>query len=542
MKKKTFYFLLAIGAAIWGVHSCASVGAPVGGVSDFDPPVPQVYSPENYATNFQGDKITVTFDERIKYKELSKQLVVSPPIKDIVMRIKPTAVLPTRRMEIDLSGIELLPNTTYTFNFGNSVGDNHEGAAIPNFKYVFSTGPQIDSLTVGGVVEDAFEEAFDPNTVVMLYRVDTTFNDSTIYKERPMYFTRLAHERDSTFLIENIAPGTYQLVALVDEASNMTYDQGKDKIAFFPRYIELNEPDPRGYRLRLALGKRPYKVYQGTNPQKGLIQMAIDGLEPQDSVLRIFPPLPEGAKDYYLFYPERDTLQYWYTEEKVDSILFAIKHNDVFSDTINAKIRKPAEVKFTRTIATKSLELDGKVEIQTNKPVGALDPAYILLTDKDSIPRPFRLKIDSTSLRKIDMEFSIAPENQYNITILPQATQSILGEVPEDTAFVQLKTRSVDDYGNLAVNPVSFSQYPLLVQLLDAGKKVVKEVSLGKAGEKAVFRLVPPGEYRLRVIFDANGNGRWDTVDYMKKQQPERVMYLEDKITVRAMWDEELDW
>lgn len=96
--------------------------------------------------------------------------------------------------------------------------------------------------------------------------------------------------------------------------------------------------------------------------------------------------MPEGAKDYYLFYPERDTLQYWYTEEKVDSILFAVKHNDVFSDTINAKIRKPAEVKFTRTIATKSLELDGKVEIQTNKPVGALDPAYILLTDKDSIP------------------------------------------------------------------------------------------------------------------------------------------------------------
>ena len=77
---------------------------------------------------------------------------------------------------------------------------------------------------------------------------------------------------------------------------------------------------------------------------------------------------------------------------------------------------------------------------------------------------------------------------------------------------------------------------------MDAGKKVVKEVSLDKAGEKAVFRLVPPGEYRLRVIFDVNGNGRWDTVDYMKKQQPERVMYLEDKITVRAMWDEELDW
>ena len=100
----------------------------------------------------------------------------------------------------------------------------------------------------------------------------------------------------------------------------------------------------------------------------------------------------------------------------------------------------------------------------------------------------------------------------------------------------------MDDYGNLTVNPVSFSQYPLLIQLLGSGRSFVKEISLDKAGEKAVFRLVPPGEYRLRVIFDANRNGRWDTVDYMKKQQPERVMYLEDPISIRAMWDEELDW
>ena len=374
MKKKTFYFLVAIGAAIWGVHSCASVGTPVGGVSDFDPPVPQVYSPENYATNFQGDKITVTFDERIKYKDLSKQLVVSPPIKDIVMRIKPTAVLPTRRMEIDLSGIELLPNTTYTFNFGNAVGDNHEGAAIPNFKYVFSTGPQIDSLTVGGIVEDAFEETFDPNTVIMLYRIDTTFNDSTLYKERPMYFTRLANERDSTFLIENIAPGTYQLVALVDEASNMTYDQGKDKIAFFPRYIELSEPDPRGYRLRLALGKRPYKVYQGTNPQKGLIQMAIDGLEPQDSVLRIFPPLPEGAKDYYLFYPEQvaadeviNLLGHTSTTEYVDfsggKLSLVVFKIDASSPLVNKTLLEITDDRESQPYRTVAISRDGETII-----------------------------------------------------------------------------------------------------------------------------------------------------------------------------------
>lgn len=543
MNKRFFYLALAVTATGAAIHSCASVGTPVGGVTDYDPPVPLVYAPENYSTDFKAEKITVTFDERIKYKNLNKEIVVSPPIKNIVQRIKPTAALPSKKMEIDLSGIELLPNTTYTLNFGSSVGDNHEGAVIPNFKYVFSTGPKIDSLTVGGVVEDAFSGKFDPKTVVMLYKVDSTFSDSTIFKERPMYFTRLANERDSTFLIENIAPGTYQLIALVDEASNMVYDQGKDKIAFFPRYLELKEPDKRGYLLRLAQGRRPYKVYQGINQQKGLIQIAIDGLEPQDSVRRIFPELPEGSKDYYLFNPERDTLRYWFTGDEKDSILFAVKRNGIVTDTVNAKIRKPAEVEFTRSIPTKSLELDGSIRIESNKPVGEIDPAFIQLLDKDSTARAFTLELDSSEFRRIEVRFPVAPENEYRLTVLPGAIKSILGETAKDTVSARWKTHSRDDYGNLTVNPVSFAHgYPLIIQLLTSGGEVAKETVLTGPGQKAVFRLVLPAQYRLRAIYDANGNGKWDSVDYMKKQQPERVKYMDDKITVRAMWDEELDW
>ena len=68
----------------------------------------------------------------------------------------------------------------------------------------------------------------------MLYRADSTFNDSTIYKERPMYFTRLTDKRDSTFRIDNISPGNYHLIAMVDDNSNMLYDQAKDKYSVFP--------------------------------------------------------------------------------------------------------------------------------------------------------------------------------------------------------------------------------------------------------------------------------------------------------------------
>lgn len=533
---------IVLAAVVVLAHGCASIDTPIGGRTDYDPPVALYYSPANYSTNFNAQKIVVTFDERIKYKNLHKELVVSPPIKDIIQRIRPTAVLPSKKMEIDLSGIELLPNTTYTLNFGAAVGDNHEGAAIPNFKYVFSTGPEIDSLTVGGVVREALTGKFDPKTVVMLYRVDSTFTDSTIFKERPMYFTRLANEKDSTFLIENIAPGTYQLVALIDEGSDMMYHQNKDRIAFFPRHIHLEKTDSTGYLLRLAQARRPYKAYQGINKQKGLIQIAIDGLEPQDGVRRIYPPLPEGANDYYLFNPDRDTLQYWFTGGEQDSILFVVEHNGRVADTINAKIRKPAQEDFSVRIATRQLDLDGHIDIVTNKPVAEINPKAILLLDKDSTARPFSLKLDSASLCRIEMTFPVAAENDYRLSILPDAIRSILGETAQDTASIRLKTRSRDDYGNLTVDPVSLSQNrPLIVQLL-SGENVVKETTLTQPEEKAVFRLVPPGQYRLRAIHDINGNGRWDTVDYLKKQQPERVFYLDDRISIRAMWDEERVW
>ena len=524
------------------IYSCATVDKPAGGRSDYDPPVPLSYSPENYSANFKAKKIEVVFDERIKYKNLNKELVVSPPIPDILQRIKPSATMPTKKMEIDLSDVELLPNTTYTLNFGNSVGDNHEGTAIPNFKYVFSTGEKIDSLTIGGIVEDAFLGNFDPKTVIMLYRVDSTFNDSTIFKERPRYFTRLADQKDSTFRIDNIAPGTYQLIALVNEASNQMYNQTKDKIAFFPRYIELREPETVGYRLRLAQARRPYKIYQGVNQQKGLIQIAVDGLDPQDSILRISPELPDTARDYYLFNKERDTLRYWFTSDEKDSILFAVKRNGSASDTISARIRKPAEVEFKRIISTQGLELDGHVFIDANKPIGEINPQYVQLLDKDSLSRPFSLKLDSTTFTRAEILFPIAQSNNYRITILPGAIKSILGEEVKDTARIALKTKSVEDYGMLTVNPVSFHQFPIIVQLVTPDKNtVVKEAILDKPG-KAIFKLIVPAKYLLRVIFDTNGNGRWDTVDYLKKQQPEHVQYMNEFITIRPLWEEEVEW
>ena len=134
--------------------SCAKRGTITGGPKDSIAPVIVKSNPKNYQSNFTGTKIRIDFSEYIKVKDINKQLIISPP-----MQKSPTIVpqgSASKFISITLNE-ELKPNTTYSFNFGQSITDYNEGIPYSQFKYVFSTGNYIDSLTVSGNIKDAFE-------------------------------------------------------------------------------------------------------------------------------------------------------------------------------------------------------------------------------------------------------------------------------------------------------------------------------------------------------------------------------------------------
>ena len=105
--------------------SCANQVTPGGGERDTKAPVVEKEEPENYTRNFHAREIHVTFDEYIQVNELAKQLVVSPPLPQA-----PVARVKKKTLIVELTD-SLLPNTTYTLNFGNAIGDLNEGNAIP---------------------------------------------------------------------------------------------------------------------------------------------------------------------------------------------------------------------------------------------------------------------------------------------------------------------------------------------------------------------------------------------------------------------------
>ena len=51
------------------------------------------------------------------------------------------------------------------------------------------------------------------------------------------------------------------------------------------------------------------------------------------------------------------------------------------------------------------------------------------------------------------------------------------------------------------------------------------------------FRNLTPAKYKVRIIYDTNGNGKYDTGNFLLKVQPEKVVYYPEEIDVRSNWD-----
>src|SRR5690606_27900732 len=125
---------------------------------------------------------------------------------------------PSKYVELTIKDT-LKENTTYTINFGKSIIDNNEGNPNSFLTYVFSTGTYIDSLMVAGAVKDAFKKSADSFISIMLYEMDSTYTDSTIYKRPPNYMTNTL-DSAVVFRLKNLKAGKYAMFAIKDEGEN----------------------------------------------------------------------------------------------------------------------------------------------------------------------------------------------------------------------------------------------------------------------------------------------------------------------------------
>ena len=243
MNKFGKYFLFFL--TVVSFTQCARKSAPTGGLKDTLPPVMINAFPKMNTVFFDKEKITITFDEFIKLRDLSKQLIISPPLEPDQYKIKPQGSV-SKKIQIELLD-SLQEGTTYTFNFGESIVDNNEDNPLPFFRYALSTGAIIDSLEITGEIIDAYERITEPYTSIHLYPTDSTHTDSTIFLKKPFYATSTLDSVIYNF--KNLRPDTYEIIAIKDVGGNYLFDQNLDKIGFMEKPITLPGDSILNFRI-----------------------------------------------------------------------------------------------------------------------------------------------------------------------------------------------------------------------------------------------------------------------------------------------------
>jgi uncharacterized protein (DUF2141 family) len=508
--------------------NCANRGTPEGGPKDELPPNITKSIPENYSTNFKANEIRIYFDEYIKIKNLSKQLIISPPMKT-QPEITP---LGSASEYIKIKIFDTLqPNTTYAFNFGNSITDNNEGNPYPYYRYVFSTGDYIDSLTVNGQISDAIKRETETFVSVLLYEMDSTYTDSIVYKETPKYITNTL-DSVTTFSIENIKAGKYMLFALKDKNNDNKFQQKTDKIAFYKTPIDV--PTDSLFSLKLFSEDIDFKPSRPKLSSGEKIEFGYEG-DYKDMRIKLLSEAPEEF-EYAITKDEKtDTLYYWYKPRlELDSLVFRVSHPKADTSEFSVRIRKMDRDSLTINASPSgNIAYAEDFKISGTTPFAAFDTSKINIRDKDSAAVKFSTLFDTIN-NTIAFSFPKTESNEYQIQALPEAFTGFFGK-KNDTLNYSLRTSPKDSYGNLRLI-LANATYPVIVQLTTE-KGDVKYEQYASESKAIDFLNITPNKYFIRIVFDANGNKKYDTGNYLKKIQPEKISHFEMENDVRAGWD-----
>ena len=586
--KSLYYIFIIIAAAV--MYSCANIGNPSGGPIDKTPPIFMRSNPTPNAVNVKDRKIEIFFDEIVTLKDPSTKIIVSPAQTEM-----PRMSALGRKVTVELVD-SLLPNTTYTIDFSNSIQDNNEGNAIDNFAFAFSTGSVIDSMRVSGYVLDS--RTLEPMQSVVV-GLQSNLADSAFHKEK-LQRVALTNDRGQ-FTIRNVSPGSYHIFALKDLDRDYKFGNPTEDIAFLDSIIVP------------SIGSREAAdtVYNDLNEIDTIMRATRPAYFPNDILLSMFN---EDRKSQYLannlrvdstrisltFAAASDTLpslsivgrndvpDQWYTLERsqtndtltywirpphlvsADTLIVATTYlrTDTASnlswgtDTLKFTFQRQKAKKKKKNEETDSLEqirfmelhplANGTQEVyaplllQTGTPIERYSREAFHLQRKlqnDTTFYPAEIKsiaLRDSTLNRRDLMLKVdwEPGAAYKLAVDSLAMTDIYG-LQTKPLKVDFNVRKMEEYGNIVFN-ITAVRDSAIVELLDGTEKIVLRAPV--KNHRAELLNLLPGKYYARLFIDRNGNGKYDTGNYDMHLQPEETVYYPGAINLKKNWDVEQTW
>jgi len=526
LKKIQSLFLIVL---VLSFSQCAKKGRPDGGPKDEDAPLFVTANPPYETINFDKNEINIYFNEYIKLKDLSKQLIISPPLNPENPPLISPQGSPSKYINIQILDT-LLENSTYIFDFGNSVQDNNEANTLERFKYVFSTGAYIDSLTLSGSVKNSFKSESVENIKLLLYRLDSAYTDSAVYNRKPDYVTSTLDS--SNYEFSNLRKGNYLLVALNDAGSDYVFNPKTDEIGFLKDTIWLPRDSIIKTELSIFKEELPYTFRRGKEIRKGQLIFGYQG-KPSNIKIENLSAVPDNFQTIIFPEKDKDTLNLWHSPIEKDSLIFKISNNNII-DTITVALRKKQLDSLTVTKITGGvLNIKDTLFFSTNNPIIKIDTSKINFVHTDSIYITYKAFI-SKKESSVGFLFEKKFKTSYKLNLYPDALVDIF-ETSNDTVTSQFRTRSIEDYGEISLAIQNPEKVPVIIQLTDINDVTVAQETSSE-NKTISFNYLIPKKYKIRIIYDTNNNGKWDTGNYLEKKQPEPVQYFPEVQEIRPNW------
>jgi len=542
-------WLLCLAWLLFG--ACANIVTPTGGPSDVTAPKVLKTTPPNNSKEFKETSFKIDFDEFVVIKDAATQVVVSPFMKEAPeLKVRGKSVI------VDFKDT-LKPNTTYSIAFGKAITDLNAGNILADYRFTFSTGNIIDSLTLKGIIKNAFTQKVEPGVIVMLY--DKNY-DSIPYKETPFYISKT--DETGAFKFSSTKGGKFKLFAIKDANGDFLFSDPEEKIAFSDSLIT---PQPTDTAKADSLRKnKVYNLYLfGELPAKQRLLKASSGKygrvvlifrKPVEELL-LKPLNANVPESWYMkdVNKTKDTITLWLKDPDKDSLILQISDKNEILDTAELSLTKKSAKQtrgkgedLTNVVIQASASNNGVFDyykpflIQSGIPIASSKFHQIMLTEnKDTVKASFNYN-DSIN-KKILVNYKWKEDAAYSL-LVPAATFTDIFGTSNDTLKIKFRTTSLSDYGNIKLTLKSTDlNCSLIVQLLNENDAVMQE-KFCSVNDVLNFTYVTPGNYRIKVICDENQNNKWDTGDYMKKLQPEKVFVYPSIAIVKSNWDTDLEW
>ena len=581
MNKKLSKFLplipavLVLGAMMFPSGCANTTTPPSGGPKDTIPPVllKTVPLPGTVNVPVHKTQIKFTFDEYVVVKE-ANNIFLSPPLEK-----KPKYRMQGKTLVVSFES-DLDSNTTYTLDITGAVADNNEGNFFEGFTLVFSTGSQIDSMCLTGLVQDCNTLMPIKGATVLLYKDHA---DSAVFLHRPNAAAKT--DEWGFFSLRNIQDTLYRVYAIRDANNNNIYEPDQESIAFLdeayrPKTVfndsiyEFKKFNMKDTALCLArksdvelnvFREKPSKQFIVKKERVGLRTAFLTFMAPDVNIHSMKIKGLPAEKLISQINPQKDSLELWVNDQRKmpDTLFLDINYDK--TDTLGNLLPTDETVKLAL-----SKELRAELQKSSQRNVKHEDTIAVFKGEADPTTVEqygFRLEFkypliqeawDSLSFwsvnprqqeKKEKYQVSRDPDNLRLYTVMP-ADKLMQGfdyhlKIPHrkfrdvngfynDSTELKVTLPNDEKLSSISMELSHVGKNRYIVDLLTEKRDKVIRSFIVESDQTLLFPYVKAGKYCVRITEDRNGNGLVDTGNVLEHRQPEKVRFfkIEDEFLI----------